>query len=157
APNFTNSVGMKLMLIPKGKFLMGSPVQEPKRQITEPQHEVSITRPYYLGACEATQEQYQAVMGNAPSPFSRQGPGKLYVQLIAEDDLKRFPVENVTWEDAVTFCRKLSALPEEKRLGRAYRLPTEAEWEHACRAGARTSLPFHFGGQLSSTEANFFG
>src|SRR5262249_11502444 len=113
--------------------------------------------PYYLGAFEVTQEQYQAVMGKAPSHFSRQGPGKLYVQMIADDDLKRFPVENVTWEEAVTFCRKLSALPEEKRLGRAYRLPTEAEWEHACRAGASASLPFHFGSQVSSTEANFFG
>jgi serine/threonine-protein kinase len=156
APDFTNSVGMKLMLIPKGKFLMGSPASELKRQIIESQHEVSLTRPYYLGAYEVTQEQFQAVMGKSPSHFSRQGAGKLYVQMIAEADLKRFPVENVTWEEAVTFCQKLSALPEEKRLGRAYRLPTEAEWEYACRAGVPAS-PFHFGSQLSSTEANFFG
>jgi len=153
---FENSVGIKLVRIPKGKFLMGSPPGEVKRMNNEAQHEVTITRPFYLGAYEVTQEQYRTVMGKNPSHFSRAGGGKVYVLRIADDDLKRFPVENVSWEEASTFCRRLSDLPEEKRLGRVYRLPTEAEWEYTCRAGV-TSLPFHYGDRLSSTEANFFG
>jgi formylglycine-generating enzyme required for sulfatase activity len=154
---FTNSVGMKLVRIPRGKFLMGSPVTEPHRKTNEAQHEVSITRPFYLGAYEVTQEQYQTVMGTNPSHFTRQGRGKDYVRPLSDDDLKHLPVENVTWEEAVTFCRKLSEMPEEKRLGRVYRLPTEAEWEYACRAGGPPSLPTYFGEQLSSREANFCG
>jgi formylglycine-generating enzyme required for sulfatase activity len=135
---------------------MGSPSSEPQRSINEGLHEVSITRPFYLAAHEVTQGQYQTVMGKAPSHFTHHGRGNAYVKFISEDDLKRFPVESVTWEDAVAFCRKLSEWPEEKRLGRTYRLPTEAEWEYACRAG--TSTPFHCGDRLSSsTEANFCG
>src|SRR5262249_12534999 len=152
---FTNSLGMTLLRIPKGRFLMGSPLAEQERNPNETQHEVNLTRPFYLGAYLVTQEQYQRVMGKNPSHFSRTGAGKVYVQRIADDDLKRFPVENVSWEEAVTFCRKLSELPEEKRLGRVYRLPSEAEWEYACRAG--TSTPFHFGAKASGDEANFSG
>jgi formylglycine-generating enzyme required for sulfatase activity len=156
-PRFTNVVGMTLVRIPKGRFLMGSPLAERERKTNETQHEVSLTRPFYLGAHPVTQAQYQAVMGKNPSNFTRTGGGKLYVQNIADDDLKQLPVENITWEEAVVFCRKLSELPEEKRLGRVYRLPTEAEWEYACRAGTLVPLPFHFGESLSSTDANFCG
>jgi formylglycine-generating enzyme required for sulfatase activity len=154
---FTNAVGMTLLRIPKGTFLMGSPLAERERKQNETQHEVRLTRPFYLGAHPVTQEQYQAVMGANPSHFSRTGAGKLYVQTTADAELKRFPVENVSWEDAVGFCRKLSELPEEKGLGRVYRLPTEAEWEYACRAGTLVPLPFSFGESLSSADANFFG
>jgi eukaryotic-like serine/threonine-protein kinase len=155
AREFTNSVGMKLVLIPKGTFLMGSPAGEFRRKPNEAQHEVTITRPFYLGAYEVTQGQYQAVMGKNPSSFSREGEGKVYVRPFADDDLKRYPVENVSWDEAVEFCRLLSGRPEEKRLGRVYRLPTEAEWEYACRASTTTT--FHFGDRLSSAEANFYG
>jgi formylglycine-generating enzyme required for sulfatase activity len=154
---FTNAVGMTLVRIPKGRFLMGSPLAEQERKPNEAQHEVTLTRPFYLGAYPVTQEQYQVVMGKNPSHFSRAGAGKLYVRNFSDNDLKQFPVENITWEDAVEFCRKLSELPEEKRLGRVYRLPTEAEWEYACRAGTLVPLPFHYGENVSSTDANFFG
>src|SRR5262249_39922425 len=154
---FTNSLGMTLLRIPKGRFLMGSPLAEPERNPNETQHEVNLTRPFYLGAHLVTQEQYQRLMGKNPSHFSQTGPGKDYAKRIADDEFKRCPVENVTWEEAVAFCRKLSELPEEKRLGRVYRLPTEAEWEYACRAGTLVPLPFYFGESLSSADANFCG
>jgi formylglycine-generating enzyme required for sulfatase activity len=122
----TNSVGMKLRLIPAGKFMMGSPRSEPHRYDNEIQHRVSITKPFYLGVTEVTQEQYQKVMGTDPSHFK--GPQN--------------PVEKVSWTDAVEFCRKLSAMPAEKTAGHVYRLPTEAEWEYACRSGTTTACGF---------------
>jgi formylglycine-generating enzyme required for sulfatase activity len=72
-------------------------------------------------------------------------------------DTRDFPVERVSWEDAAAFCRKLSELPEEARENRVYRLPSEAEWEYACRGGAASSTPFHLGNSLSSAQANFDG
>jgi formylglycine-generating enzyme required for sulfatase activity len=117
----TNSLGMKFNLIPPGEFMMGSPKQEADHQDDETQHLVKITKPFYLGAHEVTQEQYEQVMGNNPS--DRKGPTK--------------PVANVSWNYAVEFCRKLS--DEE---GVEYRLPTEAEWEYACRAGTTTAYSF---------------
>jgi formylglycine-generating enzyme required for sulfatase activity len=140
----TNSVGMKLARIPAGKFLMGSPATEPERDPEELQHEVAITRPFLMGVYEVTQAQYEKVMGKNPSFFS---PGR--------GGGPDHPVEQARWTDAVDFCRKLSALPAEKEAGRTYRLPTEAEWEYACRAG--TATPFHFGDALSSKQANFNG
>ncbi len=122
----TNSIGMKLRLIPAGEFMMGSPGTESGRSDNEIQHRVSITTPFYLGVTEVTQEQYQKVMGSNPSKFK--GPQN--------------PVEQVNWSDAVEFCRKLSAMPAEKTAGHVYRLPTEAEWEYACRSGATTSYGF---------------
>src|SRR5262249_5007346 len=74
---------------------------------------------------------------------------------VAGKDTRNFPVENVSWHDAVAFCRKLSEREEEQKAGRVYHLPTEAEWEYACRGGARS--PFHYGNALSSTQANFHG
>jgi formylglycine-generating enzyme required for sulfatase activity len=140
----TNSIGMKLVLIRAGKFVMGSPDKEEDRDPEERQHEVAITRPFYLGAYEVTQQQFQKVTGKNPSFFpAARGGGP------------DFPVEQVRWRDAVAFCQQLSNLPAEKKAGRSYRLPTEAEWEYACRAGTTTT--FHFGNSLSAKQANFNG
>jgi formylglycine-generating enzyme required for sulfatase activity len=147
-----NSIGMKLVLIPAGTFLMGSPRSEQGRSEEEHQHEVEITRALYMGIHPVTQEEYKKVMGSNPSHFQAAGDGKDKVKRL---DTSRFPVEKVSWEDAVRFCEKLSALAKEKQAGRRYRLPTEAEWEYAARAGTRTA--FHCGNRLSSTQANFDG
>ena len=114
AKELRNSLGMKLMLIPKGTFTMGSPKEEKDRSDDEEQHEVEITRPFYMGATEVTQEQYEKVMGTNPSYFASTGDGKDKVQGL---DTRRFPVETVSWKDAVEFCEKLSELPEEKKAG----------------------------------------
>jgi formylglycine-generating enzyme required for sulfatase activity len=129
----TNSIGMKLVLIPKGTFMMGSPESEQGRKQDETQHEVTISKEYYLGVYEVTQAQYEKVMGKNPSHF--QGA-------IVGGENAGLPVENVSWDDAVEFCKWLSELPEEKKAGRVYRLPTEAEWEYACRAGSKTAFSF---------------
>jgi formylglycine-generating enzyme required for sulfatase activity len=129
----TNSIGMKLVLIPKGTFMMGSPKSEEGRQKDETQHEVTISKDYYLGVCEVTQAQYEKVIGKNPSLF--QGA-------IVGNENSDLPVENVSWDDAVEFCKKLSDLPEAKKAGRVYRLPTEAQWEYACRAGSKTAYSF---------------
>lgn len=150
-----NSLGMKLALIPAGKFQMGAPIGEkPPYYDAGPLHEVEITHPFYLGVYEVTQEEYQKVMGGNPSFFSPAGKGKDEVRDL---DTSRFPVENVSWNDAVEFCRKLSERPEEKAAKRVYRLPTEAEWEHACRGGAKEYKVFGLGNSLTSKQANFDG
>jgi formylglycine-generating enzyme required for sulfatase activity len=149
----TNIIGMKFVLIPAGTFIMGSPPEEAGRTADEgPQHEVTITRPFYLSVYPVTQMQYQLIMKTNPSHFSRSGRGK---DLVKDMEPKNFPVERVTWGNAVVFCRKLSERPEEQRDGRVYRLPTEAEWEYACRGDS--TQPFHLGLSLSSTLANFDG
>jgi formylglycine-generating enzyme required for sulfatase activity len=123
----TNSIGMKLTLIPAGEFLMGSPPGEADAEDAEqPQHRVRITKPFYLGVHEVTQSQWQAVMGTTPwngEKFVRNGPD--------------YPAAYVSWIDATEFCRKLST-----KEGRTYRLPTEAQWEYACRAGTTTKYSF---------------
>ena len=129
----TNSIGMKLVLIPKGTFMMGSPESEKRRDKNETQHDVTISKDYYLGVYEVTQAQYEKVMGKNPSYF--QGA-------VVGNENSDLPVENVSWDEAVKFCKKLSDLPEEKKAGREYRLPTEAEWEYACRAGSKTAYSF---------------
>jgi formylglycine-generating enzyme required for sulfatase activity len=140
-----NSLGLKFALIPAGVFLMGSAETEAGRRCNEsPQHEVAVTRPFYLGLYPVTQEQYEKVTGVNPARFNRDGGGG-----------PDYPVEQVSWLDAVAFCKKLSALPEEKEAGRVYRLPTEAEWEYACRAGTTTA--FGHGAMLSAAQANFDG
>ena len=108
---FINSIGMKMVLVPAGSFQMGADGDRPNEK---PVHTVEITKPFYLGVTEVTQEQYEAVMGKTPSGF--EGANR--------------PVEQVSWDDAQEFCKKLSAIE-----GTTYRLPTEAEWEYACRAG----------------------
>ena len=136
-PTLTNSIGMKLVQIPAGRFSMGSPESEQGRYADEVQHEVTLSKDFYLGVTEVTQAQYQKVMGENPSYF--QGDE---VQVRS----RNHPVELVSWEDAVRFCQVLSDRPEEKAAGRSYRLPTEAEWEYAARAGQ--SGPYHFGNQV---------
>ena len=96
-----------------------------------PLHEVEITRPFFMGVYEVTQDEYKAVMGKNPSWFCATGGGKAKVKGLATG---KFPVEQVSHDDALEFCRKLSALPKEKAAGRVYRLPTEAEREYAGRA-----------------------
>jgi formylglycine-generating enzyme required for sulfatase activity len=137
-----NSIGMKLVYIPPGKFMMGSPKEEKGRFDDEEQHEVEITKGFYLGKYEVTQEEYEKVTGKNPSTFK--GP--------------KLPVETVGWSAAKEFCRLLS-LKEGKggkdgRDGTGYRLPTEAEWELACRAGMKT--PYHFGETISLEQANYY-
>jgi formylglycine-generating enzyme required for sulfatase activity len=150
----TNSIGMKFVQIPAGKFLMGSPKEEENRDRDEAQHEVEITKPFYLGIHEVTQGQYEQVMAINPSYFSASRDGK---EIVKGKDTSQFPVDSVSWEEARKFCVKLSELPDEKLAGRSYRLPTEAEWEYACRGGASTYKPVHFGDSLSSNQANFHG
>jgi len=119
----TNSIGIKMVLIPAGEFLMGSPDSDEDADTWEkPQHRVKITRPFYLGVYPVTQEEYERVMGKNPSDF--------------KGDRQR-PVETVSWNDAAEFCRRLS-----EKEGKTYRLPTEAEWEYACRAGRTTKWCF---------------
>ncbi len=142
----TNSIGMKLMLIAKGELLMGSGIQEEGYRFKEPRHEVTLTRDYFLGAFEVTQAQYLKIMGNNPSYF--QG------DQVNGVDSSNHPVDQVSWEDAVEFCKRLSELPEERAAGREYRLPTEAEWEYACRSGS--NAPFGFGGLELANDYGWF-
>jgi formylglycine-generating enzyme required for sulfatase activity len=130
----TNSVGMRFAWIPPGTFLMGSPTTEQGRCDNETQHRVTLTKGYYLGVHSVTQEQWHAVMGGNPSKFKGD---------------KR-PVDSVSWDDCQEFCTKLGA-----REGGRYRLPTEAEWEYACRAD--TTTPFYFGDTISADQANYLG
>ncbi len=134
-PFRTNAVGMTFAWVPPGAFLMGSPPNEPERSDDETQHRVTLTKGFWMGVHQVTQVQWQAVMGTNPSEFK--GNGNL-------------PVENVSWDDCVAFCEALG-----RRDGKAYRLPTEAEWEYACRAG--TTTPFHFGATISTDQANYNG
>src|SRR5262249_30617527 len=120
-----------------------------------------------LGVHEVTQKQYRTIMGHNPSFFSRDGKGatgeqygnrpgggRQRVKDVVDGDLDDFPVENVSWDNAKQFIDRLNARREEERLGRRYRLPTEAEWEHACRAGAKVYRKWHTGDELSAKLAN---
>ena len=130
-----NGVSMKLVLIPAGIFVMGCDQEEEGHRDDEgPPHEVTISRPFYMSRYEVTQQQYESVTGKNPSSFR----------------LSTGPVEQVSWEDSVDFCRKMS-----QKTGRKVRLPTEAEWEYACRAGTKT--PFHTGATISTLQANYDG
>ena len=153
-PAIENSLGMRFALIPSGTFNMGAPdgVGEADEH---PQHAVEISRPFFLGTCTVTQEQYQTVMGSHTNHFSTGGEGGRQVEGL---DSRRFPVEMVSWGEARAFCDRLAKLPEHgKSKGWRCRLPTEAEWEHAARAGERSYSPFAFGRALSSSQANFDG
>ncbi len=150
----TNSIGMEFVEIPAGEFLMGAPEDDPQALPNQqPQHRVVLTRPFWLGRFEVTQAEYTRVMGKNPCHFGPAGRG--YVDVQRKYDTDRFPVEFVNWYEATEFCRKLSELPEERAAGRSYRLPTEAEWEYACRAG--TTTRFSFGEAPDSRYANFLG
>ena len=143
----SNSIGMTLTLIPPGEFLMGSPPSETGRGDNEVLHHVKITKPFYFGTTEITQKQYETVMGVNPSGFC-EGRCAARVQGM---DTAGFPVEMVSRRSAIEFCNKLRNRRAEKDHGRSYRLPTEAEWEYACRSGSQSA--FHFGddhGQLGS-------
>ncbi len=142
----TNTMGMKLVPIAKGKLQMGSLFREEGYRLAEQRHEVTLTRDYYLGAFEVTQAQYFKVMGNNPS-YHQGDP-------IKNVDGSNHPVDQVSWEDAVEFCKRLSELPEERAAGRVYRLPTEAEWEYACRSGS--NAPFGFGGLELADDYGWF-
>jgi uncharacterized protein (TIGR02996 family) len=138
-PTLVNSLGMELVLIRPGAFTMGSPESQWNRLNDEcPAHQVEITRPFYLAAHLVTQRQYQDLTGVTPSHFRR------------SPDL---PVEQVSWEEADRFCRRLSRLAAEREAGRTYRLPSEAEWEDACRA--ETTSTYFFGEDLTPEQANF--
>jgi formylglycine-generating enzyme required for sulfatase activity len=125
---------MEFVRIPKGTFTMGSPAGEKGQGDDEARHDVEVARDFYLGKYEVTQGQYRAVAGASPSRF----------------DGDRRPVERVSWDDAAAFCEALG-----KKLGRAVVLPSEAQWEYACRAG--TATPFHFGSKLNGDLANCDG
>lgn len=123
---------------------MGSPLSEPERVIEEVPHEVVITGPFYMGIYEVTQGEFQRILGDKPrSRFD------------GMSDAALLPMDSITWQEANAFCEKLSQFAEEQSAGRQYRLPSEAEWEYACRAGSATA--FNLGDSLSSREANFNG
>ena len=135
----TNSLGMKFAWIPPGTFLMGSPKEEQEREANEVPHKVTLSKGFYMGVYPVTQEQWQAVMDDI-----------FFALKLESEEEKDLPVENVSWEDCQTFIKKLR-----KRDKKAYRLPTEAEWEYACRAGKTT--PFHFGNTISTEQVNYDG
>ena len=126
-------VSLDMVLIPAGKFLMGSPASEFGRNDNETQHEVRLTKPFYMGKYEVTQEQWESVMGNNPSSKTKGA---------------KLPVTDVSWNDCQEFIKKLNA-----KTDGGYRLPTEAEWEYACRAGTTTA--YSFGDKITPKDANY--
>jgi formylglycine-generating enzyme required for sulfatase activity len=118
----TNFLGMKFVLISPGTFMMGSPANEKDRDIDEVHHQVTLTKGFYLQTTEVTQEQWRRLMGSNPSHFKDCGGD--------------CPVEMVSWDDAQEFIKKLNKIGKTYK----YRLPTEAEWEYACRAGSTTAF-----------------
>jgi uncharacterized protein (TIGR02996 family) len=153
----TNRSGMEFVLVPRGTFWRGGRGGEPGDQ------PVAIAHEFYLGVYPVTQGQWQAVMGSNPSYFSRRGGGQGEVAKISAADLKQFPVERVSWEDAQEFIQKVNE-QDQGRSGWVCRLPTEEEWEYACRGAARSrgecAFDFYLDrptNDLSSTQANFRG
>ena len=130
--NLGGNVKLEMVLIRAGNFVMGSPKEE-KGGAGETQHEVTLTKPFYMGKYEVTQEQWKAVMGKENNPSNTKG--------------EKLPVTNVSWVDCQGFIRNLNARPKG-----GYRLPTESEWEYACRAGTTTA--YSFGGAILPQNAN---
>jgi formylglycine-generating enzyme required for sulfatase activity len=134
---------MDMIWCPPGTFTMGSPTTEAGRGSNETEHNVSLSRGFYLGKYEVTQAQYEAVTGTNPSQFNATGNGNR-------------PVEKVNWTEAVAFCTQLTT--QEQAAGRlpagwAYVLPTESQWEYACRAGTTTA--YSWGATIASSNANY--
>jgi sulfatase modifying factor 1 len=172
ASSTSKSTGLETVIIDAGEFLMGSSLKEPGHRVDEIPHLVQISQPFLLGKHEVTQRQFQQVMAFTPSHFMSTGDGKTKVLKL---DTSEFPVERVSWFDAVVFCNKLSKKdgyrPYYKMMdvqhdgnsikqavltiegGNGYRLPTEAEWEYACRASS--TQRFHFGSSSNNKKANF--
>jgi serine/threonine protein kinase/formylglycine-generating enzyme required for sulfatase activity len=164
APLITNSIDMKLALIPAGEFMMGSPDNDKDAGIEEkPQHRVRISKSFYLGVYEVTQAQDKSVMGNNPRNVPPNGDGK---DKVAGQSTDQYPVTGVSWFDAVIFCNKLSAKEGRRPFyeiddkyvrvpdwnGPGYRLPTEAEWEYACRANESTPTRYSFGDDAAQLD-----
>jgi formylglycine-generating enzyme required for sulfatase activity len=148
-------LGMKFVPLPKGTFYMGGGGGKAGKK-------TEIREDFEIAVYTVTQGQWQELMGNNPSWFSREGIAKDDVKDVTDEDLKQFPVTDVSWNDAQEFIKKLNE--KEKGKGYVYRLPTEAEWEYACRGGAATeeecSYHFYFEkptNDLSSIRANFYG
>ncbi|MTJ08901.1 bifunctional serine/threonine-protein kinase/formylglycine-generating enzyme family protein [Anabaena sp. UHCC 0204] len=136
-----NGVKLEMVEIPAGTFYMGSPENEAKRRDNEsPQHEVTVPS-FFIGKYPLTQAQYQAIIGSNPAYFKGNGSTPL---------TNHRPVEQVSWNDAVAFCQKLS-----QNTGKNYKLPSEAQWEYACRAG--TTTPFYFGESITPDLVNYNG
>ena len=160
----TNSIGMKLILVPAGEFMMGSAdfrlLGIPALDDQMPQHRVFISKPFYLGVYPVTQAEYHRVTGTNPSYFNGESHGgfrEVWKMLRASGPAQgpfkgqpSHPVESIAWDMANAFCRQLSSLPQEASTGNVYRLPTEAEWEYACRAG--TTRRFFFGDDDGSDD-----
>ena len=138
----SDEVNLEMVLVPPGRFMMGSPPGETGHAEDEILHEVELTRPYFLGKFAVTQQQFETVLQvTDSSSFTVSGDGKEKVQGL---DTRRFPVEQVSWEEATQFCSRLN---DRKLSGFGqFRLPTEAQWEYACRSG--TMMPFYFGAQV---------
>jgi formylglycine-generating enzyme required for sulfatase activity len=152
-PEVTNSLGMKLMSLPAGKMTARLDAEDfPIGPVLSV--EIEVKKPFLIGVTEVTQAQYEKVMGSNPSGFSPRGDNWHRVRGL---DTKGFPAENVTWDEAREFCRKLSEMPEEKKAGRKYMLPTGDQWEYAARAGSSEDVLYAFGATLSSKQANFNG
>jgi formylglycine-generating enzyme required for sulfatase activity len=124
---FTNSLGMEFVRVPKGKFWMGGGDGKPGDK------EVDIPHDFFLGKYEVTHEEWLKVMGSQPSHFAHNATGARAVRNVSQPDLRRFPVESVSWKDCHEFVRRLNETVKEN--GWVYRLPTAAEWEYACRGG----------------------
>jgi formylglycine-generating enzyme required for sulfatase activity len=152
-------VPMKFVKIPAGEFMMGADkaADDEANEDEKPRHKVKISKAFWLGVTEVTQEQYEAICGENPSWFSATGQGK---DLVKRTDTRDFPVESVSWEDAKKFCAKLSEQVSEKKAGRKYRLPSEAQWEYACRGRVgyeENYKRYPFGDKINKGDANFSG
>ena len=149
---FTNSLGMRFVRITSGIFQMGAPLEEVTSRDNERPIKSYNVKPFYIGIFPVTQKEYFMIEGNNPSYFSLNGKGSKYVD---QFNTSNFPVESVSWIDANKFCQKLSSRLEEQSKHRHYRLPTEMEWEYACRASQTTA--FNIGDSFTSLDGNING